>query len=532
MSDVKRYSGRVVSLHDGYGFIGLAGVTQDNGSPHDLATEVDVFVHRKQSAVELTVGLRVTFEVAPSREEDQLQALKVEAEPELMPAGGDEEVVGAMLIRKDVGLELTVREGRNPMGYLPMKHVPAGTLLQVKQSGLLEGVPSDDEVLPEISDEEAVAHGFSKYLYGEFETIQGVTGVDFSVHGTSETSDDLILAEITSLKEFGMPLPSADLKRDLPLFQETRRLLAWILDEGLIKPGSQLHPILVAQLIKTIQGQDSVGAKKQTLERFKTQYEFMREHELLRPNTILPNRYLPHFALATPVWYLAAMGKNSSVRPMQQTKVNDPHVHDAVARICGLFPKNRRWADFFQMFNRRLRTLENYTGLETPPAHIRRIFKEASQVYDQVWVTTTHLDVAGADWRDAAWVRGIDPYVLGFINGHDSFSILGRYVRPEGVYPHYHELVADVIEFLRTNKQNLLGFDRVDKPYWHNGNVENSNISLMGTHLVKFVDELLQAVDQGILPGWICGERDLLPEPPKSADKPPESLIPPVHPDA
>ncbi len=408
---------------------------------------------------------------------------------------------------------MAVRDGR-VAGYLPMKPVPPGTLLQVQANQLLEGVPADNVLLPPNGIDEAVlANAFAQYLCHEFPALQSVPNMNFSVGADIE---ERVREEIRGRRDFGAPKTADVLEQAYALFLETRRVLAWILDAGLIKPGSQLHPFLVGQLITAVRAANSAADKSKQLRLFQAQFEFMHQQGILRPNSIMPMRYLPHFALATPVWYLVAQGKNAGVEPGPQSRgvARDPEVDDALAHICRLFPQTRRWADYFLMWNRRLRTLANLDGIEVPPPHIREIIKAAAPVYDFVWVATPYFNVAGADWDNPEWVRAIDPYVFGFMKGLDSFSLLGRYAEPGGVLPHYSDLVADMIEFLRNNVDRLEGFDAVGGPYWHDGQKKVMDIERMGAHLIKLVKRgLLPAFEQGTLAQWILSEDKMLDEP-------------------
>jgi cold shock CspA family protein len=64
-----RYIGRIFSVpgDDGFAFIGIPSVTKEDGSPHGLPTEHDIFLHNDDCASELVAGMEVIFDVVDDR---------------------------------------------------------------------------------------------------------------------------------------------------------------------------------------------------------------------------------------------------------------------------------------------------------------------------------------------------------------------------------------------------------------------------------------------------------------------------------
>jgi hypothetical protein len=75
-----------------------------------------------------------------------------------------------------------------------------------------------------------------------------------------------------------------------------------------------------------------------------------------------------------------------------------------------------------------------------------------------------------------------------------------------------NELVADTIEFLRTRKERLQGFNQITRPYWCSvpRNRDYSQGSWVGdnfgNHLKKHVEQLLVAFETGTLFDWLRGD--------------------------
>lgn len=59
------YVGTVNSTHGNWGWVTLPSVTMEDGSPHDLNTKLDIFIHRSDCDVDLQIGMVVKFTVVP-----------------------------------------------------------------------------------------------------------------------------------------------------------------------------------------------------------------------------------------------------------------------------------------------------------------------------------------------------------------------------------------------------------------------------------------------------------------------------------
>jgi len=158
--------------------------------------------------------------------------------------------------------------------------------------------------------------------------------------------------------------------------------------------------------------------------------------------------------------------------------------------------------------------MAQYQGEHLPP-HIIRILTLAKPIFTYVAVLTPYHDVAGKDWQDIAWIRAIDPYLVGFQKGLPVMFILGRF-SDSGIFPGFHQLVADTVNFLRVNKEKLAGFNAVSSPFWFTWQRKDRDQQRdscfngpLGDHLIAHTNQLLQAFELGHLFDWLRGEWDI-----------------------
>lgn len=452
----ERYLGEIVSVPIGehYGFVGIETVTRSGGRPHGLHTTADVFVHQDECNQPLRVGLTVSFMVAPDSHRSDRAYRAVGAvevlEGELVPVGA-EPVPGFPVMAP---LPDAAR------AYLAkMKPVPQELVTQVVENQPLAEIPRGPEGIPQDTEgKQRLLEAFLRYCYPTLVDL----GADFRISDPDDASFDQMLQQaIEDHLALGLTSQIPLMEREVASFRSIRQALGLIWEEGLV-----------------------------------------------RRDTIIPIRYLPDLFLAAPVWYFWT-DQETNRAAEERWNSDDPQPHPATVYFCDLFPSNRRWADTFQMYNRRLRTLEQYTGDVIPP-HVTRRMRRAVQLFDYVVLATPYHDVAGKDWQDLEWLRSIDPYVLGFKQGLPVFFVLARF-SDSGVFPLYHELVADTIQFLRENVQKLNGFNRVENPYWYLGShqLHGGCESRLGSYLINHTKTLLKAFEAGRLFDWLRGEADV-----------------------
>ena len=148
-------------------------------------------------------------------------------------------------------------------------------------------------------------------------------------------------------------------------------------------------------------------------------------------------------------------------------------------------------------------------------AAIAKRMAKAVTLFDHVVIATPYHDEAGLDWNNPEWRRAIDPYVLGFKKGLPCFFVIGRF-SDTGTFPLFNELLADTIEFLRTNQQKLKAFNDIYQPFWHHEPTANEPADddamygyetekMFGDYLMDHIDRLLGEFERGTLFDWLRG---------------------------
>src|SRR3989339_565996 len=487
------YVGRVGSVLDGYGFISIRTIRRMDGMEHNL--KHDVFVHLDDyvNGFELKEGLLLQFACGQDlrRGDDFRRAINVTTAPEtaLLP------LVGSVI----PGL---VHEIPYHVG---MKEIPIEQVTLAMAIHPLEGLPCDEATVQVPDDDEGLRRVLTEYLMVQFPQLGGV-GIDYTVIGYDEQAQNARIAEEKqALMDLDMATQANELQEAYDRFKAVRRLLVITIERGFFRPGTQLSPAIFQVILSLIEKAENSGEKLEAVTGVEETIGFMIEKGLLRPNTIIPNRHLVELFVACPVWFWVLSGQDATDAKVRAT-VRDPEVHPVTEAVCRMF-QNQRWYDVFQMFNRRTRGLDRYQG-EIITRHIRELLRPAAQVFDAVAIITPYHDVAGVDWGDLAWLRSIDPYVIGFKWGLPVFFILGRY-SDSGIFPLIQELTADTMLFLRSNLLKLENFNLVQSPYWFTGSKRDGLFkSKMGTYLVERTQEMTQAFEAGHLFDWLRGEWD------------------------
>jgi hypothetical protein len=450
-----RYLGTVVSVpppHQ-FGFIGIATVTtEEGGAPVALKTTVDVFIHGDDCNSPIVVGMDVTFFVAEDRVRGSgtyraSGAVQVEKK-ELLPAGS---LIEGLTIRTESRGGALVTLVPRSQYHLAAKAVDEETLAQAAGNNPMEGIPRDTREATE--DEKAGV--ISALLASQFPTL-GQFGADYSILNMEDAElEAQVAAGIADLELLQMRDQVTTIKREVAAFKERKAAVRRIWDRGLV-----------------------------------------------HPNTMLPIRYLPDLFMAVPVWYFWV--KPERLEAQQKIwKAEDPMPQREVMYFSKLFP-TQRWAHTYQMFNRRMRSLQMYRGDKIPP-HVARCLREATEVFDHVVIATPYHREAGLDWQNIDWLQMIDPYVLGFKDGIPFFFVLARF-SDTGIFPLYHDMLADTVDFLRMNSGKLEGFNRVSNPYWVNAENGPATTPQLGDILMAHTAELIAAFERGTLFDWLRGE--------------------------
>ena len=452
-----RFIGRIGSVpgSDGYSFISLGSVEKTNGEPHGLSTRKDIFLHKDDCSTTLRPGLAVEFDVITragySDEFRATGAIEV-CTAELVPSNGNVIPGFSAPLPFNPTTEMQMASAKLPI-HFRMKAVPMHTVEQVVANKPMPTIPRTCGT----TTQEQQSDLLKAFLFHLFPHMAQF-GTDFNVLDASDqVLDQQVRATAEDLQALGMSDHLVRIQSEVERFKATRKALKFTNEEGLV-----------------------------------------------RPDTIIPIHYLPDLFMAVPVWFFYT--NQQGLNGMKEiNRSDDPEVHEWTKYFCNLLPGNRRWADTFQLYNRRLRSLADYgeEGFDVIPPTVARRMKWAVQAFDFVVIATPYHDLAGRDWQNTKWLRSIDPYVLGFKKGIPYIFVLARF-SDSGTFPLYHQLVGDTIEYLKNNKQKLEIFDNF-QPNWHgmpNGRSFFGS-GQAGQHLLSHVNQLLEAFKQGNLFEWL-----------------------------
>lgn len=451
-----RYRGVIASVPKGgpFGFISGQSCVQANGEPHDFPNHENIFIHQDDCAAPLSVGMMLSFEVIDdtTRGSHRLraQAAIEVAESTIVPAH-EHMIPGFGLTVENNGALSLAREA-HPW-HIRAKQMPAETVQKVVENQPMPTIPRSTRSTTFTAEQSA--EFLRAVLYSIYPSLRGF-GTDFGAASFDDTElDARVKSASEDLQSLNMNSACDAMLAEVASFRGIRSVLKMAHEDGLI-----------------------------------------------RPDMLIPMRYLPDLFMAVPVWfYYTQASRQSDIN--HALAVEDPMVAESTHFFVNQFP-NDRWADVFQMFNRRVRPLSLYQGDIIPPQIIRRI-KTAIEAFDYVVIATPYHDVAGKDWGNLEWLRSIDPYVLGFKKGLPMFFVLGRF-SDAGTFPLFNEMVADTVLFLETNKEKLIGFSKAGNPYWSIPSTHATSAFKLGDRLMARVDELLKAFADGNLFNWLRGE--------------------------
>ena len=303
-----KYAGRIVSVpgQDGFAFIGIESVSKHDGSPHDLTTTADIFLHRDDCGSALMVGKTLSFDVKPDTERkgDTLRAFgAVELiEADLLPPGPPMEGFTATMTvfaPANTGSSLIVSPSPAQVGK--MKQIDPAEVEKVLRNKPVKGVARDSTVPPNVDEMMQV---FLRHLFPSMEQF----GATFNVNVEGDELEAAMVAAREDHASLGMTIQLEQLETEVERFRK-----------------------------------------------FQKGMRFMLAEKLVRPDTIIPMEYLPDFFTAVPVWY-HFVDEQSKSRGWWDSTEQEMRVNDVTAWFCQQVP-TQEWADIFQMFDYRPRTL-------------------------------------------------------------------------------------------------------------------------------------------------------------------------------
>lgn len=274
-----RYCGTVADSmpRHNFGFITISGVTKEDGSPADLATREDIYIHQDNCSGHLTPGARVLFcvEADDRRGPNALRALSavVESRELVLVGAGGQDI--AIADPQSLYVPTTPRQQL-------AKFVPAEDVAAVIFNEPMPLVPRTAQSGQAVTKDEILARAFPQ-LY----TLSQETDADF----VAESFDAVIAEYVSTSQSLGFVTQAEHIVQQARVFKALRTNL--------------------------------VGVE-----------------ELLTPGSILPIQYLPDLFMAVPVWYFWA-DENLKKDSQKIASESDPHVHQNLSFFCDQFPNQR-----------------------------------------------------------------------------------------------------------------------------------------------------------------------------------------------
>lgn len=536
------FVGRLTSIPNGqaFGFIEKESIRRLDGEPHGLTFEKNVFIHQQSCGPTLQIGLNLEFALVADPDEGegcyravgakQIPAIKKQPPQEVLV---EQEEASLVTVPKDLpngALALyqpTRAEYHNIHHAKPIPDEAVRKVVENKPFCDLLGGTSTDTVQCESRDH--LIHFSNAYLLHTFPHIVNGCGIQCDIASFDGAASSKIMREaIQDNKDLGAEGQATYLETEYARYVMGIRLLQWVVESDIIKPGMLIGQHTIAGILALIQDNLPTNEAQQK-KRFDATYQvlsFVAKQEMLSPLCILPMRFLPDLYCACPVLFEISSEPDAFKVAWQQ---DNPFIPESVVFLCERFLGNDRWYNLVQLWNRRMRSMKQYQRCESIPAHIRKMIKIARKELPnaKLYLFTPYHDLAGKDLTNLQWLRPNDPYLVLFEQYFQGFAVIGRY-SDTGIFPLYHELVADSMDFLQQHKHLLRNFGSVHEPRWFvtrenwesrskQGKYDNArkNGTLyfhknnLGDCLTTLADEMLQAYQQGILFDWIRKEAEL-----------------------
>lgn len=441
--DQQGYFGEVVSVHDGFSYIGRV-----RRGYQTIATNGDVFVPQV-----LKVGELVEFDELNS---DPKRPGKFRTESVRIPEGG------LVSMDPDSNNVVAIRDLVCPSVYhAGRKQVPAEDVEQaIANQPFEELIRNRQEMSEGGAPEDDVAKMAEGFLITTFAALFPI-GVSYSVDGDVDKEAE-----------------QAKVDEAIVLYEE----------QG-----------MTGQI-------ESVRKEYEQFSGVRDAFTLMRSNGILSLETVIPMYYLPEMLCIAPVWFVYGR-KNIP----DNTVERDPRPDHAVQYFCDQVG-SREFSWFYQIYNRRTRPLRQFQGRDIMPPALMKILGIAKATFDYVVIMTPYHDIASREWADPNWLRNIDPYLVGFMDGLPYMFLLGRW-SGTGLFPLVADMIGDTMNHLRCNKKLLGNFK--SNTWWYKGLKDDDEDGILqdiqggdGNNAVlePFADQVLQAFEEGQLFEFLRGE--------------------------
>lgn len=229
-------------------------------------------------------------------------------------------------------------------------------------------------------------------------------------------------------------------------------------------------------------------------------FTLMHQNGLLSLESVVPLRNLPDLLVACPVWFIS--GKTC---PWDQMDDGNPDFAPALRYFCDAVG-TEAFSSLYQIYNRRVRGFQRFSGRDIIPVPIAKLIKEASQTFDYLVIATPYHDIASKEWA-TPWPRIVDPFLFGFMEGIDYMFLLGRW-SGTGLFPLVCDMIADTMDHLRVNKGSLSKIP--GRIGWYKPGIGWQNLSDSSDEtnnvLEHFADDVLKAYEERRLFAFLRGE--------------------------
>ena len=464
----------------GLGWISIGTVTRlPDGAQNSIPTVEDIYLHIAQcnglKPADIIEGMQVTFTIKDDekRGPGTYRAYNVSV---YAPDGdGQEDVEELQSLEGDAlaGSPLA-QNGTDPQVRTPQPlklldgttwEPPEELYREAVANKLLDGV--DRSTCPrdqiEITAEQTREY-LSRLLRDEFESRFGRYEPTYQINGPDNAFRERVNGDISGMKAKGMEDEARQTLSDFMHYEQMRNFLNRVWRAGMV-----------------------------------------------RPNSVLPIRYLPDVLLAFPVLFFdfKKSEEEDEATASADENILDPRPHSLIEYLCSLLiPQHAK--DFLQMFNLRARSVKIYQG-DIIPAEVTALMTKAKRHFPIVMIATPYFGFAARDWgyEDAVSIK--DPIVLGFHPQFPSvFFLLDRF-SDAGFFPAYEEMVVCNLKFLRSAREHLKGLRW--KHWIKQGGVERRGDHLhpIGEDLVRTVEQLLMASRLNKVSLWLRGQADVRP---------------------
>jgi hypothetical protein len=178
--------------------------------------------------------------------------------------------------------------------------------------------------------------------------------------------------------------------------------------------------------------------------------------------TVVPSRYLPELLMAAPVWFVTSKRGGS--------------VGDFDTRYFCDLGASDQFAYLFQLYNRELRSIDEFQGRDVMPLPILQLVSQVRQLFDYLVIATPYHDLASREWLegpDERWRRNIDPFLFGFLRQiPDLMFFLGRW-SGTGLFQLVGDMIADTIQHMKNNRELLAKFQYSRQEPWYREDDDN-----------------------------------------------------------